>query len=119
MLPVFDDVISFFQGHCLMVRIYFGYGKPSYFFGEISALTIGKLIRMFGGKTESIPAKVSASGFPKGALVRTLNIASFFFYQMRGILQYVKSNSRLLSKFESYIFAKHRHWISFSLSGVN
>eukprot|EP00795_Rhopilema_esculentum_P012584 gene12584-3284_t len=57
------------DGHCLMIRIYFGWGKPSYFFGEISALTIGKLIRMFGGKTSSVPEKVAASGFPKGALV--------------------------------------------------
>ena len=53
-----------------MVRIYFGYGKPSYFFGEVSALTIGKLIRMFGGKTSSVPGKVAESGFPKGAMVR-------------------------------------------------
>ena len=52
-----------------MVRIYFGYGKKTYFFGEISALTIGKLIRMFGGKTESVPKKVAESGFPKGVLV--------------------------------------------------
>ena len=52
-----------------MVRIYFGCCKKTYFFGEVSALTIGKLIRMFGGKTDSVPKKVAESGFPKGVLV--------------------------------------------------
>ena len=52
-----------------MIRVYFGYGKLPYFFGEVTALTIGKLIRMFGGKTESVPKKVAESGFPKGVLV--------------------------------------------------
>ena len=73
--------ILFLKGHCLMIRIYFGYGDPTYFFGEVSALTIGKLIRMFGGKTESVPAKVAASGFPKGALVSTfISFLSPYYY---------------------------------------
>ncbi len=53
-----------------MVRIYFGIGKPStYFYGEVSALTVGKIIRMTGGDTRSIPGPVAETGFPKGALV--------------------------------------------------
>ncbi len=52
-----------------MLRIYFGWGKDAYFFGEVSALTIGKLIRMFGGKAGSVPKPVAETGFPKGALV--------------------------------------------------
>eukprot|EP00794_Sanderia_malayensis_P009954 gene9954-10974_t len=58
------------DGHCIKVRVYFGIGKPNtYFYGEVSALTVGKIIRMTGGDTGSVPGPVAETGFPKGALV--------------------------------------------------
>ena len=61
------------QGHCLRVQIYFGYGKPTYFYGRISALTIGKLVRMCGGRT-ALPKPVAEAGFPEGLMVRYVSI---------------------------------------------
>ena len=68
----------FIQGHCIKLRIYFGVGKPStYFYGEVSALTIGKVVRMFGGDTSGIPSVVAETGFPKGALVSAYYICAY------------------------------------------
>ncbi|XP_047124114.1 uncharacterized protein LOC101237974 isoform X1 [Hydra vulgaris] len=55
-------------GHCLRIQIYFGYGKPTYFYGKISSLTIGKLVRMCGGRA-TLPDIVNVAGFPKGLMV--------------------------------------------------
>ena len=55
------------------MQIYFGYGKPTYFYGRISALTIGKLVRMCGGKT-ALPKPVAEAGFPEGLMVRYVSI---------------------------------------------
>jgi len=56
------------DGHCLRVAIYFGVGKLTYFFGQISALTIGKLLRI-ARSDASLPECVAKSGFPKGLYV--------------------------------------------------
>ena len=67
----------------MLVRIYFGVGNPNtFFYGELSALTVGKLIRMVGGNTASVPNAVAESGFPKGLLVRihaNFKIQSLYF----------------------------------------
>ena len=49
--------------------MYFAVGKPMYFYGQVSALTVGKIVRMVGGKG-NLPGPVASSGFPKGLLVR-------------------------------------------------
>ena len=55
------------------MAVYFGVGKPNtYFYGEVSALTIGKIIRMLGGDTGAVPKPVAETGFPEGAMVRFL-----------------------------------------------
>uniref|UniRef100_A0A7M5WWB1 Hemicentin-1 n=2 Tax=Clytia hemisphaerica TaxID=252671 RepID=A0A7M5WWB1_9CNID len=56
------------DGHCLSFAIYFAVGKPSYFYGKVSALTIGKIARMVGGKG-GLPGPVASSGFPEGLMV--------------------------------------------------
>jgi len=48
--------------------VYFGLGDPSYFYGKVSALTVGKLVRMVGGKG-GLPKPVAESGFPTGLSV--------------------------------------------------
>ncbi|XP_066934153.1 uncharacterized protein [Clytia hemisphaerica] len=53
------------DGHCLRFAVYFGVGKPSYFYGKIAALTIGKIARMVGGGS-GIPGPVASTGFPDG-----------------------------------------------------
>ena len=57
------------------MQVYFGVGKPNtYFYGEVSALTVGKVVRMFGGDTSGIPSVVAETGFPTGAMVCYLNM---------------------------------------------
>ncbi|XP_065060118.1 uncharacterized protein LOC135687479 [Rhopilema esculentum] len=57
------------DGHCIRMQVYFGVGKPNtYFYGEVSALTVGKVVRMFGGDTSGIPSVVAETGFPTGAM---------------------------------------------------
>lgn len=57
-----------------MVAVYFGCGKKTYFYGRISALTIGKLVRICGGPA-SLPKPVAEAGFPYG-----LEVSSFGVY---------------------------------------
>ena len=62
--------------------MYFGVGKPSYFYGKIAALTIGKIARMVGGGS-GIPGPVASTGFPDGLEVwmvynRSLDVMLWF-----------------------------------------
>lgn len=56
------------QGHCLSLAVYFGVGDPMYFYGKLSSLTVGKIVRMIGGKG-GLPKPVAEAGFPDGLTV--------------------------------------------------
>ncbi|KAL9979348.1 hypothetical protein ACROYT_G016999 [Oculina patagonica] len=54
------------DGHCFGGSGYVGVGEPQFFYASITALTLGKIIRLFG-LTFQLPPPVAASGFPEGA----------------------------------------------------
>lgn len=57
------------QGHCFGGSGYVGVGKPQFFYASITALTLGKILRLMGATFE-LPPPVAASGFPEGAEVK-------------------------------------------------
>ena len=56
------------QGHCFGGAGYVGVGDPQFFYASISALTLGKILRLLGSTIE-IPPPIAATGFPEGAQV--------------------------------------------------
>ena len=58
----------FCQGHCFGGGGYFGVGSPQFFYADMEALTLGKIIRLLGF-TFPLPPPIAESGFPKGAAV--------------------------------------------------
>lgn len=56
------------QGHCFGGAGYVGVGDPQFFYVSISALTLGKILRLLGSTIE-IPSAIAATGFPEGAKV--------------------------------------------------
>lgn len=62
-------ILCFHQGHCFGGSGYFGVGQPQFFFAEMTAMTLGKIIRLLGFTFE-LPPPIAQSGFPEGAAVR-------------------------------------------------
>ncbi|XP_020601762.1 uncharacterized protein LOC110040832 [Orbicella faveolata] len=54
------------DGHCFGGSGYVGVGEPQFFYASITALTLGKIIRLLGF-TFQLPPPVAESGFPEGA----------------------------------------------------
>ncbi|KAJ7381185.1 hypothetical protein OS493_004785 [Desmophyllum pertusum] len=54
------------DGHCFGGSGYVGVGKPQFFYASITALTLGKIIRLLGF-TFQLPPPVASTGFPEGA----------------------------------------------------
>ncbi|XP_058970157.2 uncharacterized protein [Pocillopora verrucosa] len=54
------------DGHCFGGSAYIGVGEPQFFYASITALTLGKIIRLLGF-TFQLPPPVAESGFPEGA----------------------------------------------------
>lgn len=53
------------DGHCFGGSGYFGIGKPKFFYASITALTLGKIIRLLGLKFP-LPPPIAQTGFPEG-----------------------------------------------------
>lgn len=60
--------IFYSQGHCFGGSGYVGVGEPQFFYASITALTLGKVFRLFGA-TFQLPPPIAATGFPEGAEV--------------------------------------------------
>lgn len=60
-----------FQGHCFGGSGYFGVGAPQFFYADMTALTLGKIIRLLGF-TFPLPPPIAQTGFPEGAAVSNL-----------------------------------------------
>lgn len=61
------------QGRCISGEALIGVSAnpaKQYIYGELSAVTLGKILRMLGSKLQ-LPPAVEQSGFPKGLTVRT------------------------------------------------
>ncbi|CAH3028156.1 unnamed protein product [Porites evermanni] len=54
------------DGHCFGGSGYVGVGEPQFFYASITALTLGKVFRLFGA-TFQLPPPIAATGFPEGA----------------------------------------------------
>ena len=63
-----SNFLIIWQGHCFGGSGYFGVGEPQFFYADMTALTLGKIIRLLGF-TFSLPPPVAATGFPEGASV--------------------------------------------------
>lgn len=64
-----DLLLNVVKGHCFGGSGYVGVGEPNFFYASITALTLGKIIRLLGF-TFQLPPPVAESGFPEGAEVR-------------------------------------------------
>lgn len=61
------------KGRCISGEALIGVSAnpaKQYIYGELSAVTLGKILRMLGSKLQ-LPPAVEQSGFPKGLIVRT------------------------------------------------
>lgn len=59
------------KGHCFSSEILLGVSAnplSQYIYGEISALTVGKIFRMLGSKIQ-LPPPIDKTGFPEGLVV--------------------------------------------------
>ncbi|KAL9979352.1 hypothetical protein ACROYT_G017003 [Oculina patagonica] len=54
------------DGHCFGGSGYFGVGKPQFFYADMTALTLGKIVRLLGLKIP-LPPPIAQTGFPEGA----------------------------------------------------
>ncbi|XP_068704567.1 uncharacterized protein [Montipora foliosa] len=54
------------DGHCFGGSGYVGVGEPQFFYASITALTLGKILRLMGATFE-LPPPIAATGFPEGA----------------------------------------------------
>lgn len=52
------------DGHCFGGAGYFGVGKPSFFYADMTALTLGKIFRMLGVNVK-LPKPIHETGFPE------------------------------------------------------
>lgn len=70
---------TIFQGHCTKATIDLGLSvdvTEIYFIGEISAVTVGKIIRMLGRNIE-LPEYVAETGFQKALQVNVYGQINF------------------------------------------
>ena len=65
-------ILHFIQGHCFGGSGYVGVGDPQFFYASITALTLGKIIRLLGF-TFQLPPPVAESGFTETAEVRLVH----------------------------------------------
>ena len=71
------------EGRCFSGEALVGISANSqgqYIYGELSPVTIGKILRMLGSKLQ-LPPAVEQSGFPKGLIVSTSVMHAIHFLQ--------------------------------------